>query len=75
MKPIQIPSRRAVAQELGTSDQYLYQIETRRRLASKLMARAIETATGGKVTRHELRPDLYPIDSGRQQQPSKDRAA
>ena len=25
---------------------------------------AIERATDGKVTRHELRPDLYPIDSG-----------
>jgi len=23
---------------------------------------AIETATGGKVTRHELRPDLYPVE-------------
>jgi DNA-binding transcriptional regulator YdaS (Cro superfamily) len=23
----------------------------------------IETATGGKVTRHELRPDLYPVQS------------
>lgn len=24
----------------------------------------IEKATGGKVTRHELRPDLYPIEKG-----------
>jgi len=23
---------------------------------------AIERATGGQVTRHELRPDLYPLD-------------
>lgn len=25
----------------------------------------IEAATGGQVTRHELRPDLYPLDSGK----------
>ncbi len=24
---------------------------------------AVEAATGGRVTRHELRPDLYPIES------------
>lgn len=23
----------------------------------------IERATGGKVTRHELRPDIYPVES------------
>jgi DNA-binding transcriptional regulator YdaS (Cro superfamily) len=27
------------------------------------MAIPVEKATDGKVTRHELRPDLYPIDS------------
>ena len=25
----------------------------------------IETATGGKVTRHDLRPDLYPVEAKR----------
>ena len=24
---------------------------------------AIETATAGKVTRHDLRPDLYPVEN------------
>jgi DNA-binding transcriptional regulator YdaS (Cro superfamily) len=26
------------------------------------MSLAIERATGGKVARHELRPDLYPVE-------------
>jgi len=38
---------------------------------------AIERATGGKVTRHELRPDLYPIEAEqsvpRKQKPNRKR--
>lgn len=26
---------------------------------------AVERATGGKVSRHEMRPDLYPVESRR----------
>lgn len=28
---------------------------------------AIEAATGGKVTRHEMRPDIYPVPVRRRQ--------
>lgn len=60
MLPMPIPNRSKVAEEIGTSDQYLYQIETGRRRASRLMALAIERATAGAVAAHQLRPDLYP---------------
>lgn len=62
-KHISIPKRAEVASELETSEQYLYQIETRRRRPSRLMALAIERATAGAVTRHDLRPDLYPPEA------------
>jgi DNA-binding transcriptional regulator YdaS (Cro superfamily) len=29
------------------------------------MTLSIERATQGLVTRHELRPDLYPVDAGK----------
>ena len=58
-KHIEIPNRSEVAKKLGTSEQYLYQIETRRRKASRLMAEAIERETGGVVSKHRLRPDLF----------------
>jgi DNA-binding transcriptional regulator YdaS (Cro superfamily) len=60
MEPFTIPNRAAVAQAIGTSDQYLYQIESRRRLASKLMAEAIERVTEGAVPRQTVRPDIFP---------------
>lgn len=62
MNPITIPNRAAVAAAIGTSDQYLYQIESGRRQASRLMAEAIERVTEGQVTKVQLRPDLYQGD-------------
>lgn len=62
MEPLAIPNRAKVAEAIGTSDQYLYQIETGRRKASRLMAMAIERETAGQVTRQQLRPDLYPTE-------------
>lgn len=56
------PSRRArLAAEVGTSSQYLWQLAKRwrGRQPSASMARAIEAATGGDVTRHDLRPDIF----------------
>lgn len=53
--------RAALAKRLATSPQYLWQIATgwRDKRPSALMARAIETATDGVVTRYELRPDVF----------------
>lgn len=38
---------------------YVWQIATGRRQASPILARAIETATKGKVTRYDLREDVF----------------
>ena len=53
--------RRALADEVGTSPEYLWQLAVgwRGRRPRKAMALAIERATGGVVTRPELRPDLF----------------
>lgn len=56
----QDPSRRnALAESLGCNADYLWQIATERRRASPALARRIEAATGGVVTRAELRPDVW----------------
>lgn len=56
------PYRRArLASELGTSSQYLWQLATRwrGRKPSPELARKIEAATRGEVTRHDLLPDVF----------------
>lgn len=56
------PARRAdLAKRLPANPQYLWQIANcwRDKRPSALMARAIETATDGVVTRYELRPDVF----------------
>lgn len=58
---IAIPNRADVAREIGTSDAYLWQIETGRRRPSRWLAEAIERATNGVVTRRVLRPDLFDV--------------
>lgn len=55
-----MPRRVALAERLDTDPRYLWQIATGRRKASPKLALAIETATNRKVTRQELRPDVYP---------------
>lgn len=60
MKTLTIPNRAYVAFRLGTSPQYLYQIETRRRMAGRHLALAIERETRSAVSRYELRPDIWP---------------
>lgn len=61
---VTIPNRKHVAGIVGSSDAYLWQIETGRRRASRWLAEAIERATGGQITRGQLRPDLtWPAES------------
>lgn len=54
----------ALAAATGTSEGYLWQIATgwRGKRPSWELAQAIEEATGGEVTRQELRPDIWPAN-------------
>jgi len=51
--------RKELAAQLRTSPDYLSQIAHGQRRASPKLAKAIEAATGGKVPRHLIRPDVY----------------
>jgi DNA-binding transcriptional regulator YdaS (Cro superfamily) len=57
IKPL--PRRHALAVATERSPHYLYQVATNRRRASAELARAIEDATNGEVTRASLRPDIW----------------
>lgn len=54
--------RRQLAEEVGTSPDYLWQIATgwRGKRASRTLSIAIENATGGEVPRGSLREDIWP---------------
>jgi len=54
-----VSGREDLARALSKNPDYLYQIATNRRQASPALAIQIEAATQGKVTRAELRPDLW----------------
>ena len=54
-----IGSATVLARKLGVSRVALYQWP--RCPAERVLA--VEAATGGIVTRHELRPDLYPVEN------------
>jgi len=58
---------------LGCNDDYLWQVATgwRGRKAGPKLAKRIEHATSGAVTRREVRPDLYDDAT----QPAKGEAA
>jgi DNA-binding transcriptional regulator YdaS (Cro superfamily) len=49
-----------LAGKLGLTQGAISQWLRKRVPADRVLA--IERATGGKVTRHELRPDLYPVE-------------
>jgi DNA-binding transcriptional regulator YdaS (Cro superfamily) len=59
--------RRALAKRVGTSPEYLWQIATgwNDRKAGPAMAQKIDAATGGKISKSELRPDLWPAEGKR----------
>lgn len=62
LQTLSAEEKRQLAASIGTKVIYLIQIAGRHASPSGKMCLAIERATGGKVTRHELRPDLYPIE-------------
>lgn len=53
--------RKALAEKCGTSPEYLWQVATgwRDRKPSIELAKKIEAATDGAVTRQDLRPDVF----------------
>lgn len=53
----------ALARAIGVTPQFLSQVLRGDRPLPAKRVIAIERATGGKVTRYELRPDLYPLES------------
>lgn len=58
-KAIQIVgSQKALADEMGVTKQAVH--KWRRRVPAERVIK-IESITDGQVSRHELRPDLYPI--------------
>ncbi len=65
------------ARRLGVVRQYVHKIATGLQLPSPALARAIEEATGGAVTKAELRPDIWdaPVTTGPAAHPSDDRNA
>ena len=56
-------SQTELARRVGVTQGMVWQwMNGHRRIAAEKVL-AIEEATGGKVTRHEMRPDLYPIEA------------
>lgn len=55
-----VGSQRALADAVGVSTQAV--TKWRRQVPAERVI-AIELATGGAVTRYQLRPDLYPADN------------
>ena len=55
-----LKSQVAVARAVGVSPQAVSEILRRGKRVPAEWCLAIETATAGAVTRHDLRPDLYP---------------
>lgn len=51
--------RSALADACKTSPDYLWQVATGRRKASFKLAREIEAATSGLISRHDIRPDIF----------------
>lgn len=53
-------SRGDFCQAIGMTPQFLSQIESNKRPLPPKFALKIEQVTEGKVTRQQLRPDIYP---------------
>ncbi|WP_301585067.1 hypothetical protein [Halomonas alkaliantarctica] len=58
-KSLTISQREKIAGAAGTSAEYLRQVLVYERQPSADMAKRLEEATGGALTRRSLRPDLF----------------
>lgn len=56
----ELGSQAALAKALNVKPQHVWNWLNRDKKVPAEQVLAIEAATSGKVTRHELRPDLYP---------------
>jgi DNA-binding transcriptional regulator YdaS (Cro superfamily) len=54
--------QRALARLCNTSQTRIWQCIHRNKRVPAELVLLVEAAVGGAVTRHEMRPDLYPID-------------
>lgn len=54
-------SQGALARKIGTSQQNVWYWLKNQQVPAEFVL-PIERATDGQVTRHELRPDLYPVE-------------
>ena len=53
-------SKSGFAERLGIARQYLHRLAAGVQVPSPKLAREIETATAGFVSRNDLRPDIWP---------------
>nr|EDZ38295.1 MAG: Hypothetical protein CGL2_11278001 [Leptospirillum sp. Group II '5-way CG'] len=60
MRELTRSQKEDLAGRVGTSLNYLFQLSGEFSVPGPKIALRIEHATGGQVTRHELRPDIYP---------------
>lgn len=65
-KPLQraieeVGSQAELARRIGKKQAHVWNWLNRDKTVPAEAVLSIEEATGGKVTRHELRPDLYPV--------------
>ena len=51
--------KQALAKAIGTSDTYLRHLVEGRRMAGRKFWKKFEVATGGLITRYDLRPDIF----------------
>ena len=58
-KSLSVDQRKSVALSAGTSAEYLRQVLVYERKPSADMAKRLEEATGGVLSRRSLRPDLF----------------
>ena len=58
-----LKSQVAVARAVGVSPQAVSEVLRRGKRVPAEWCLALETATSGAITRHDLRPDLYPDSS------------
>lgn len=57
----QVGGQSALARAIGVKQGHVWQWLNKTRVPAEYVLR-IESATEGRVSRHELRPDIYPID-------------
>lgn len=58
-KSLSINQRESIADKAGTTSEYLRQVLVYERQPSADMAKRLEGATAGALTRRNLRPDLF----------------